>query len=130
VGERARQAQEFLRRGTRADPDRVDATGSQSALEGEVLAQHESALNAGLHDDRVPIHGSGRGGERELLGGIVPGVGPEERDEVAEPLDERGVGIQAVLEVEASYEGAPTIPTGRLLSAGTNLRNGNHFRCG
>jgi hypothetical protein len=40
------------------------------------------------------------------------------------------VGIQAVLEVEAWYEGAPSIPTGRPLRAGTNLRSGNRFRRG
>ena len=83
-----------MRLGPRGDPHRLHLAGQEPGLERELVG-NDAPLDAGLDLNRIALHCRHGGGEGEVLRGIVPRVHPEERDQITEPLDEGGLGVQA-----------------------------------
>jgi hypothetical protein len=94
VRQRARERQQLVRLGARGHTQHVHLPGEEAAFERQVLGNH-APVNAGFDFDGLSRHRAGGGREREILGGVVSGVGAQQGDEIAESLDEGGPGIQA-----------------------------------
>ena len=94
VRKRSSECEQLVRLGAGADANTLDLPGEKPALEGE-LGGCNRPLDAGLDFYRLELHRSDRSGEGQILGGIVPRLESEESDEVAEPLDEGGLGVHA-----------------------------------
>jgi len=89
-----------MRLGAGADSKRLHVSRTESARQRKI-GLGSAPFDSRLDDDCVVLD-RGRGSrERQVLGGVVAGVGTEECDEVAEAFDERAMGIQSeVLEVK------------------------------
>ena len=80
--------------GARGDVDRLDLPGQEAALEGEIVGD-DAPGDAGLDLDRLRLDRSTGRGQGEVLRCVVRGVDAEQRHQVAEPLDERRLGVHA-----------------------------------
>src|SRR4051794_2255748 len=93
--ERAGEREQLVRLGPRGDADDLDLTGEQPSLQGQVVG-NDVPLDARLDLQRLGLDGGSRGRQREVLRGVVPGVDPQERNQVTEPLDERRLSVHAL----------------------------------
>ena len=92
--ERPRERQQLVGLGARRDVDRLDLSGQEPALEREIVGD-DAPGEAGLDIDRLGLDGSTGRGQGEVLRRVVPRVDAQERHQVAEPLDERRLGVHA-----------------------------------
>ena len=108
VGEGAGDGQQLLGLDARGDPEAVHLAGDHPGAESHPRST-AGAGAGGLHLDAGGRHGARRRAEGEVLRGVVPRIDAHQCDQVAEALDEDGVGIQAGGSWEGS-EGKLPIP--------------------
>ena len=93
MGEGARHGLELVGLRARGDAQSVHLAGDHPGSEADAFrAACHVAARRDL--DRRSGHGAGGGGERKVLGRVVRRIDPEQRDQVAEALDEIGVEVQ------------------------------------
>ena len=80
VGQRPRETQQLLLLDTGADADGVDLTGKQAALQAQRLFL-TNEFHPCLEPDGLAVRDGGAGLQGKILGGIVGGVGAQERDQ-------------------------------------------------
>lgn len=101
MGECSSERKQLVRLGTSGNTDTLDLSGKESVLESE-LGGDDRPLYTGLDLHRLEFDRGDGCGESQILGGIVPRLESEESDEIAEPLDEGGLGVQvASLQAQA-----------------------------
>ena len=95
VGQRASEGQQLVRLGAGGDADQLDPPSQQPPLEREIVRDH-APFDAGLDLERLGLDRGGGGGQGKILGRVVPRIGAQKGDQVAESLDERRPGVHAV----------------------------------
>ena len=93
MGECSSERKQLVRLGPSGNADTLDLSGKESVLERE-LGGDDRPLYTGLDLHRLEFDRGDGCGESQILGRIVPRLESEESDEIAEPLDEGGLGVQ------------------------------------
>ena len=93
----AGEREQLVGLGAGGDADRLDVAGEQAALQREIVGD-DAPFDPGLDLDRVlGLDGRDRRRERQVLRRVVAWIGAQQGDEVAEALDEGGLGVHGSL---------------------------------
>ena len=80
--------------GASGDADCLDLAGQEPALEGEIVGD-DAPGETGFDIDRLRLDGGTGRGQGQILRRVVSRVDAQQDHQVAEPLDERRLGVHA-----------------------------------
>jgi FixJ family two-component response regulator len=96
VGQGARERLELVGIRSGLDPQAVDLTRQHARLERHIVG-NLAPRDAGLELDRHRLYSGGGRRERQILRGVVAGINPQQRHQIAEALDEGRRGVHAAV---------------------------------